>query len=90
MSVEDVNLQVSLLAGTDVAAVRTVPASESFHDDNIGEAILQFRSQIFFSLSLGWKDRCPDLGDQGAVAPISPPCLSSKLTSFLPPSLCIS
>ena len=40
MSVEDVHLQVALLAGADVAAVRTVPASESLHDDNICEAIL--------------------------------------------------
>ncbi len=41
MPVEDVNLQVALLAGTDVAAVRTVPATESFHNDNISEASLQ-------------------------------------------------
>ena len=39
--VQDVHLQVALLAGADVAAVRTVPASESLHDDNICEAILQ-------------------------------------------------
>ena len=41
MSVEDVNLQVALLAGTDVAAVRTMPASESFHHHNISEAVLE-------------------------------------------------
>ena len=41
VSVEDVNLQVALLAGTDVAAVRTMPASESFHHHNISEAVLE-------------------------------------------------
>ena len=41
MPVEDVNLQVPLLAGTDVAAVRAMPATESFHNDNISEAILE-------------------------------------------------
>ena len=41
MPVEDVNLQVPLLAGTDVAAVGTVPATESFHHDNISETVLE-------------------------------------------------
>ena len=42
MSVEDVNLQVAFLAGADVAAVRTVPATESFHHHHIGQAILEW------------------------------------------------
>ena len=43
MSVEDVHLEVPLLAGADVAAMRTMPASKSLHDDNISEAILKDR-----------------------------------------------
>ena len=42
VSVEDVHLQVPLLAGADVAAVRAVPASKSLHDDNICKAVLKW------------------------------------------------
>ena len=41
VSVEDVHLQVPLLTGADVAAVRTVPASKCLHHHNISEAVLK-------------------------------------------------
>ena len=40
VSVEDVHLEVPLLAGADVGAVGAVPASESLHHHHIGQTIL--------------------------------------------------
>ena len=40
MSVEDVHLQVPLLAGADVAAVGAVPPAEGLHHHHVGQTIL--------------------------------------------------
>ena len=41
VSVEDVHLEVPLLAGADVGAVRAVPASERLHHHHVGQAVLR-------------------------------------------------
>ena len=43
--VEDVNLEVSLLTGRDVGAVRTVPAAERLHHHDVRQAVLNRQLQ---------------------------------------------
>lgn len=68
VSVEDVHLEVSLLAGADVGAVGAVPASECLHHHHVSKAVLRSKRK-----KESWGR-----------------CQKKIITSFLPPSLCIS